>query len=138
MNENTEACTYSIISCLLTRICCNEVVFLMQNERTAGDGLSMISRTMPAGKDTTMSPVNLTRHLQVTQVNVKFLLIVTLLDVIKHKNCTASYVTCSNEMSRMSKKKKKLALVTPLERRCINLFQRCKNLWTYLTHSQSY
>ena len=96
MTENTEVCTYSIISCLLTRICCNEVVFLMQNERTAGDGLSMISRTMPAGKDTTMSPVNLTRHLQVNQVSAKVLLIITLLSilrmhciVIKHKNCTA-------------------------------------------------
>ena len=56
--------TYSIMSCLLRRICCNEVVFLMQKDRTAGDGLSMSNRTMPAGKDTTMSPVNLTRHLQ--------------------------------------------------------------------------
>ena len=30
------------------------------------------------------------------------------------------YVTCSDEMSRMSKKIK-IELVTPLERRCINL-----------------
>ena len=33
---------------------------------------------------------------------------------------TSIYVTCPNEMSRMSKKLK-IELVTPLERRCINL-----------------
>ena len=34
-------------------------------------------------------------------------------------------MTCSNEMSRMSKKIK-IELVTPLERRCINLFNGVK------------
>lgn len=60
--------TYCDNSCLLTSIFSRELWFLIRNDSTAGLGFSVSTRTMPAGKDSVMSPITLARQLKVENI----------------------------------------------------------------------